>query len=467
MSLSPVIFTPNRWLKRSRRPRPLVPTLSLRYLRPRTPVGQKEQGRAVFAKLFDGNLLGPMRTKLQANFIPVPVKSDEMWDLPLYKTTWRGKRTIARVALRAVVAKILGRHWLGGGGALQGQMLHRSMQAGIDMRTNAAVERLLTDESGAVTGVVARIDGNEHVITARHGVLVNAGGFSHNQEMRDIYLPGTLAAWTGTISGDTGEMIREMMRIGAAIAQMDEMDGNQVAFPPGNLDSSASVSAEIAKPHSMVVDQSGERYLNEAQSHMSFCQTMLARNKVMPAVPSWMVFDSQYIAKYMVAGTMPGTKKPQAWYNQGWLKRAKTIRELATLCKMEPATLEAQVERFNGFARKGVDDDFDRGGRAYDRFLGDSANKPSPTMGMIEKGPFYAYQIFPGDVGTFGGVVTDTKARVLREDGSVIPGLYATGISTASVMGRTYPGAGSSVGPSFVWGYIAAKHVMEATRGSA
>jgi len=428
--------------------------------------GAVEQGRAVFAELFDSNKLGPMRDQLQANFMPVPVKSDEMWDLPLYRTTWRGKRTMARVALRAVAAKMLGRQWLGGGGALQGRMLHCSMLAGIDMRVNVPVERLLTSASGSVTGVVARIDGNEHVFTARHGVLINAGGFSHNQAMRDIYLPGTSVTWTGAIASDTGEMLKEMMRIGAAIAQMNEVDGNQVAFPPGNLGAPASVSVEIAKPHSIVVDQSGERYLNEAESHMSFCQAMQARDKVVPAVPSWMIFDSQYTAKYMVAGTMPGTKKPQAWFDQGWLKRANTIRELATQCGIEPAKLEKQIERFNGFARIGIDADFNRGGRAYDRFLGDCANKPSPTMGTIVKAPFYAYQIFPGDVGTFGGVITDTKARVLREDGSVIAGLYATGISTASVMGRSYPGAGSSVGPSFVWGYVAAKHAMQARNAS-
>ena len=120
------------------------------------------------------------------------------------------------------------------------------------------------------------------------------------------------------------------------------------------------------------------------------------------------------------------------------------------------------IERFNGFVRKGKDEDFHRGDRAYDNFLGDPYNKPSNTLGTLEKGPFYAVPIVPGDVGTYGGVVTDANARVLREDGSVIQGLYATGISTASVMGRVYPGAGSSVGPSFVWGFVAATHAAGA-----
>jgi 3-oxosteroid 1-dehydrogenase len=129
---------------------------------------------------------------------------------------------------------------------------------------------------------------------------------------------------------------------------------------------------------------------------------------------------------------------------------------------MDPTNLTASVERFNEFARQGRDDDLRRGDRNYDRFLGDSAHKPSASLGTLEKAPFYGYRVYPGDVGTYGGVVTDVDARVLREDGSVIPGLYATGVSTASVMGRAYPGAGASVGPSFVWGYVAAKHAANA-----
>jgi len=357
---------------------------------------------------------------------------------------------------------------VGSGAALQGRMLHKALQAGVDMRTDAGVTRLLTDESGRVTGVVARIDGKERSIAARLGVLINAGGFAHNQAMRDRYQPGTSAEWTATSPGDTGEMLQEMMRLGAAIAQMEEMVGNQAALPPFQPGRIALVVSEIAKPHSLVIDQSGERYTNETQSYMSFCQAMLARHKTVPAVPSWLIFDSQYIAKYMVAGTLPGSKKPQAWYDQGWLKKAASVAELARQLKIDPGTLIATVERFNGFARKGKDEDFNRGGRAYDRFLGDRTQTPSPAMAPVEKPPFYAYPFYPGDVGTFGGVVTDTCARVLREDGTVIPGLYATGTSTAGVTGRAYPGAGASIGPSFVWGYVAAEHAMaSAAKGAA
>jgi 3-oxosteroid 1-dehydrogenase len=291
-------------------------------------------------------------------------------------------------------------------------------------------------------------------------VLVNAGGFARNQRMRDRYQPGTSAKWTMASSGDTGEMIEEMMRHGAAIAQMEEMVGSQLTLPPGaeDADFKSTAQAMTAAPHAILVDQSGVRYMNEGGSYMAYCKGMLERDKVVPAVPSWAIFDSQYMRTYMLAGTMPGTRKPQRWYDEGYLRKAATIEDLAQQLKIDPATLRATVDRFNGFVAKNRDEDFHRGDRAYDRWLGDSYNKPSETLGAIAEAPFYAVPVVPGDVSTYGGVVTDMHARVLREDGSVIPGLYATGVSTASVMGRAYPGAGCSVGPSFVWGYVAARH---------
>jgi 3-oxosteroid 1-dehydrogenase len=236
--------------------------------------------------------------------------------------------------------------------------------------------------------------------------------------------------------------------------------------PPGAEQSEfkPTVQGMTAAPHAILVDQTGVRYMNEGGSYMAYCKGMLERNQVVPAVPSWAVFDSQHMSKYMLAGTMPGSKKPQSWHDEGYLKQADTIEGLARQLSADPATLKGTVERFNRFVAQNRDEDFHRGDRAYDRWLGDAYNKPSETLGSIDKPPFYAVAVFPGDVGTYGGVVTDESARVVRKDGSAISGLYATGVSTASVMGRAYPGAGSSVGPSFVWGYVAAKQALNAAR---
>jgi 3-oxosteroid 1-dehydrogenase len=424
--------------------------------------GGVEQGRAVIADLFDANELGPAKAKLRPNYVPVPAKPEEVMRVPLARTTWAGKLAQLKIGLRMLTSRLTGKHWVTFGAALQGRMFQAALRKGVDMRANGHVERLVKDTTGRITGVVARIDGELRTFVARAGVLVNAGGFARNQGMRDEYQPGTSAAWSNTCEGDTGEMILEMIRVGAAVAQMDVSVGQQVAIPPEKREVLPMVQPELAKPHLIVVDQSGVRYVREAQSYMSFCQEMYARNRLVPAIPSWSVFDAQYISKYMVAETLPGSKKPQSWYDSGFLKKADTLEELAKLCNMDPVKLMASVTRFNELARNGKDVDLHRGERAYDRFLGDRAHGPSPTLGTIEKGPFYAYQVYPGDIGTFGGVVTDVYARVLRPDGTVIPGLYATGTSTAAVMGRTYPGPGCSVGPSFVWGYVAANHAMSA-----
>jgi len=426
--------------------------------------GGSAAGRTVVAELFDANELGVWKPKLRPSFIraPVPATLEEMLELPGLKRSWRVKLLLLKLVLRGVVAKITGKDWVAGGAALQGRMLQAALRTGVEIRTDSPVSELVV-ENGAVTGVVTVKEGRPWRVGARLGVLVNAGGFAHNQRMRDLYQPGISVNWTMAAPGDTGEMIEEMMRRGAAIAQMEERVGTQVTLPPGAQESEFKPTAQgmTASPHAILVDQTGVRYMNEGGSYMAYCKGMLERNKTAPAVPSWAVFDSQYLRNYMLAGTMPGSKKPQRWYDEGYLRTAETIEALAEKLNIAAATLKATVERFNRFVSQNRDEDFNRGERAYDRWLGDPFNKPSETLGSISEAPFYAVPVLPGDVGTYGGVVTDEYARVLRQDGSVIPGLYATGVSTASVMGRAYPGAGSSIGPSFVWGYVAAKHAAQ------
>jgi 3-oxosteroid 1-dehydrogenase len=426
--------------------------------------GGLQAGRTVTAKLFDVNKLGPWKTRLRPGFLQIPADNEEAFKLPYYRRSWKSKLVVLRVGIRGALAKLTGKAWAARGMALQGRMLQASLRVGVDIRTEAPVAELLV-ENGEVKGVATTKDGRPWRIGARLGVLVNAGGFAHNQEMRDKYQPGTSTKWSMAAPGDTGEMILDMMRHGAAVAQMEEMVGMQQTIPPGFEDGPVKPGMQqmTASPHCILVDQSGVRYQNEGGSYMAYCRGMLVRNQTVPAVPSWAVFDSQFMERYMVAGTMPGSRKPQTWHESGYLRSGATVEELARRLNMQPARLRATVERFNDFVGQGRDADFNRGGRAYDRWLGDPFNKPSETLGRLEKGPYYAIPVIPGDVSTYGGVVTDAQARVLREDGTVIPGLYATGVSTASVMGRVYPGAGSSVGPSFVWGFVAAKHAAHAS----
>ncbi len=422
--------------------------------------GASVPGRAVVSQLFNIKQLGGWKAKLRPGFLPLPANLDEAMQLPLIKRSGAARKTLARIMGRVIADKLSGRQRATAGQALQGQMLHAALKAGADIRLHAPVSQLAVS-NGRVTGVVA--DGK--TINARLGVLINAGGFARNQRMLDQYIPGTSADWSSTIDADTGEMIEEGQRIGAATAQMAERIGMQISLSPGSqtLAVKPSMQNDICKPHAIVVDQTGVRYAGEACSHAEFSQRMLERNRLAPASPSWMIFDSQYINKYMLAGTMPGAKKPKAWTETNFLRRGDTIEALAASCDINAATLKSSVERFNGFVRKGRDEDFQRGDHPYDRWTGDPLATGSNTLGTIEQGPFFAVQLLPGDVGTYGGLLTDTHARVLRNDGSVIEGLYATGTSTASVMGRVEPGPGGSIGPSFTWGHVAAKHAIHAS----
>lgn len=415
--------------------------------------------RCVTAQLFDTNELGEWREKLRPGFLPVPARLVEGMELAYYKKSWKGRRMFLKVALRTVATRLTGRRVVSAGAALQGRMLQAALKAGADIRLQTPVSELLV-EGGKVTGVVTVKDGKPWRIGARLGVLVNAGGFARNQAMRDQYMPGTSAQWSQTNESDMGDMHVEMERVGGVLAQMDQMVGYQCTLVPGweKMFPVPPAQSLTGKPHAILVDQSGVRYMNEGGSYELYCKTMLKRNQIVPAVPSWAIFDSDYLDQYMLAGTLPGRNKPTGWIEQGYLKRADSIAGLADLIGIDPATLQATVDRWNGFVDKGVDEDFGRGQREYDAWLGDPYHGPNKALGKIEKGPFHAVNVVPGDVSTSGGAVIDVHGRVVRADGSPIEGLYATGVSTASVMGNVYPGAGASIGPSLTFGYIAAKH---------
>jgi 3-oxosteroid 1-dehydrogenase len=176
------------------------------------------------------------------------------------------------------------------------------------------------------------------------------------------------------------------------------------------------------------------------------------------AVPCWLVFDDGYRARYAHSAKPKPGKLPQELLDKGLLRTAPTIEELARKIDVDPAGLAQTISRFNENARKGIDPDFGRGSSAYNDCLGDPGHTPNRALGALDTAPYYATEIFPADVGTCGGLVTDEYAQVLGEDDRPIPGLYATGNITATVMGRTYPGAGASIANTMVFGYVAARH---------
>jgi 3-oxosteroid 1-dehydrogenase len=411
--------------------------------------------RCVTAKPFNLNELGLWRAKLRPGFLDgFNARLDDGMRSAFKHKSWRLKLLYLKLVGQTVLGRVLGKYHTTAGAALQGRMLQAALKAGAEVRTECAVSELVV-EGGKVTGVVTP-NGR---IGARLGVLVNAGGFAQNQAMRDQYMPGTDARWSNVPEGDTGDLHRAMAAVGAALGQMDQMVGYQTSRMPGYDQGYVKppIQGTTGKPHAILVDQSGVRYMNEGGSYELFCENMRARDKTVPAVPSWAIFDANYAAKYPVAGVKL-SKFYAMWKEASYLKEADTVAGLAAQLNCDPATLKATVERWNGFVDSGVDSDFGRGARKYDQWLGDPFHGPNPALGRIEKAPFYAIEVVPGDVSTYGGAVTDAQGRVQREDGSVIEGLYACGVSTASVMGGAYVGAGASIGPSLTFGYVAAKH---------
>ncbi|MEV4112699.1 FAD-dependent oxidoreductase [Nonomuraea sp. NPDC049695] len=406
-------------------------------------------GRAIEAAPFNTKLLGDFYASARSkeSGIPVPLMTDDVWLLSRAWSTPSGFVRGARFVFRTLGQFAAGKRPAGVGGALASSLMHvvRSQQTPVWL--SAPVTDLIT-EDGAVVGAVVDKDGRKQNVRARRAVVLAAGGFANNAEWRRKHhgIPG----YSSAPEGDQGTAIEAGVRAGGALALMDDAWwGASLLNPDGKA---MFLVSERSFPFSIIVDANGERFTNESASYIDVGHAMLEHDV---AGPMWMVSDVRHTRRYLNSALVGQTKK---WMKAGLLIQAPSLQTLAEGMGVEPARFRAAVERFNGFARTGVDEDFGRGRTVYDNYYGDPRVKPNPNLGPLEKGPFRAVRVYPGDLGTKGGLLTDEHARVLREDGTVIPGLYAAGNTTASVMGRTYPGPGSTIGPAVVFGYRAARH---------
>jgi 3-oxosteroid 1-dehydrogenase len=410
-------------------------------------------GRSIEAKFFDANRLGAWKARFRAPSISLPVYTGEGARLMRVGVTLDGKTMAAKVAGRLVWSKLTGRTLYGNGGALQGRLLEIALRLGVDIWTDAPLVDL-DMSNGRVEGVHISHEGKPVTVRAKRGVLVAAGGFARNRSMRERYQRHPITdEWTRANPGDTGEAIEAMARAGAKLSLMDESWWVMSFIVPG--EEPVQIVPELVKPHGLLVDKSGKRFVNEAAPYMEVGRACYARNTTVPAIPAWLAMDARARRRYFFGFHPPGAM-PRDLLAKGWIKRDGTLAGLARQCGIDPAGLEAQVARFNGFCETGVDEDFGRGSNAYQRFYSDPTVKPNPTLGTIAEPPFWAVPLVPGDVGTCGGAVANENAEVLRADGSAIPGLYAAGNCTAPLAGPHYIGAGLSIAASSLFGYIAA-----------
>jgi 3-oxosteroid 1-dehydrogenase len=422
--------------------------------------GGSDFGRGLEPVPWNGKQLGPWLAKLQpglAQSLGMAVMTNEARSLSNYNRSLRAFATAARVAIRTVLGKASGRSLLTNGASLVGQLLKIALDRGVPVWTEAPLEDLIV-EDGRVVGVRTVRDGSPVAVRARKGVLIAAGGFAHNRAMRQRYSGDqpNEGKWSMSNPGDTGEAIETAMGLGAQTALMDE--AWWMPLPRTGQFGQSTLDQARQRPRTIFVDADGRRFVNESNSYMEVGKAMYERNKTSKAVPCWVIFDERYRKRYAHVRSHPGYF-PKEMLESGKLKRASTLAELAALCGIDADGLAETVDHFNDNARKGLDPDFGRGESAYNRSLGDPNRKVvNPCLGPIDEAPFYACEILPGDIGTCGGLVTDEHARVLDQQDRPIAGLYATGNSTATVMGRFYLGPGASIANTMVFGYIAARH---------
>lgn len=343
------------------------------------------------------------------------------------------------------------------GTALLGWLRKALDATGTPLWLESPLESLIEDQ-GRVVGAVVRHQGRAVRIGARRGVVLAAGGFERNAGLRQQHLPGAKAPdASGSQVNNEGDALTQALALGAATRNLDAAWWAPVFRIPGE-DRARLSTIERALPYSIVVNQAGRRYANEALCYHRFGEVMLALDSPEAGTsPSWLVFDARYRARYPagpVIPNMPDFMLPAAVRQV--LVKAGTIGALARGMGVPADALEATVRRFNDMVRAGRDTDFGRGDSAYDRLYGDPRVSPNPSLATLEEAPFYAIPLYQGDIGTSGGLVTDERGRVQRTDGGVIAGLYAVGNVAASVMGYAYPGAGATLGPAMTFGYLAA-----------
>jgi 3-oxosteroid 1-dehydrogenase len=438
---------------------------------PKEPGGSSE-GRSLNALRIDLRELGEDLPNLQIgpSIRGFWVTTQELRDLYGLRQTWRGKVSFLKILWRMARARVTGERINTLGAALVARLFLATRDAGIPLWLNAPLTELATEEDGGVNGAVIMKDGRSVTVTAR-AVLLASGGFDHDLHMRQEFNPELKADWSLGAAEVTGDGLKLARSLGAATDLMDSAWWFPVIdWPDGRLQ---FLLNERMVPSQFIVNAAGQRYVNEAAPYTEFGRAMIEGQRTGVAhIPSWMIMDAHTWRHYVISGHLPmpkipfapvptGMKPPKKWLNDdGAMRGAETLRELAVRIGVDPDRLERTAARFNELARRGIDEDFHRGDNPYDNYYGDPT-LPNPNLAPLRKGPYYAFRIVPGDLGTNGGLVTDEHARVLTESGRPIAGLYATGNVTASVMGESYAGPGATLGPTMAFGYVAANHVAD------
>jgi succinate dehydrogenase/fumarate reductase flavoprotein subunit len=415
-----------------------------------TPIDRRQLGD-------DARLLQPGQKRMQ---LPLGAWITSIDLHHLLAVRWGGighKRILVTLAWRVARARLLGERITASGQALASRLWLTLKEKQIPVWLSTPMHSVTTDDSGRVVAVEAERDGQPITIRARCAVIMATGGFDHNLEMRKALQPGIDQDWSLGAPGNVGDGHRVGEALGAAFDLMEDAWWMPTMRMPD--DTLAGLVAERQYPGQFIVNAAGRRFVNEATPYVDFVHAQLAGHQTgVSHIPAWMITDDVAWKRNIIAGHFPGLPLPANWTNSGLAHTAQTLEGLAAKLGMPPASLQETAERFNRFARRGLDEDFHRGESAYDRYYGDPSYS-NPNLAEVATPPFYALALTPGDLGTKGGMLTDEHARVLRPDGSVIAGLYAVGNVSAAVMGTSYAGPGATLGSAMTFAYVAANHI--------
>ena len=394
-------------------------------------------------------------------------------DLRLFyqvRQNWRGKAVLVKLIWRMFRARVFGDRMAAIGQSLAARLRLAMKEHDVPLWLDSPMTELITDAEGTVVGAVVERNGRQQRIGARGGIILAAGGFDHDMEWRRQHLPVLEKDWSFGNPASMGDGIRAGEKVGGSTDLLDEAWWfPAMCWPDGRLQFMLN---ERMMPAQFVVNGDGKRFINEAAPYMDFAHAMITgQNSGVDHIPCWLITDIRSFHRYVVGGHLPipkvpfapvptGWKVPKAWLESGIVKEANSFEQLAAEIGVPPTALRQTADRFNELARKGHDDDFNRGDSKYDNYYGDPT-LPNPNLHPLGKPPYYAFQIILGDLGTSGGLRTDEFARVLSTDDSTVKGLYAVGNTSAAVMGRSYAGAGATIGPAMTFGYVAARHIED------
>ncbi|MGE0384937.1 MAG: FAD-dependent oxidoreductase [Gammaproteobacteria bacterium] len=429
-------------------------------------------GRSIAAREFDGRRLGPWFARLQPPMKELcalgamMVDGMDVWHMMNATRSFASLRHCARRLAGYAVDRLS--HPRGTrltmGNALMGRLLKSAVDAGVTLWHASPAVRL-SSEAGRIAAVTVRRAGGEVTVQVRRGVILGSGGFAHDADLKHRLIP--FADVHQTICPETvaGDGIRMGLDCGAALGgnTWHNFLGTQVTImhaPDGSVVSKAPfLRRDRAKPGYVLVNRMGRRFVSESWPYNDVAYAM---NDAEGAVPAFLVCDHVRLRRYGLGLVRPGPEWARplgSFLASGHLVRAATVRELAVKLGVDADGLEQTVRRNNEYARTGRDPEFGKGDTVYDRWQGDPEVKPNPNLGPIETGPFYAVTQWPGNLGTFCGLVTDGRARVLDAGGQPIPGLYACGCDMHPVFSGCYPGGGGSIGPGMTFGFLAARDV--------